>query len=593
MCGLAGIFAYRAEAQPVDTTELLRIRERMAARGPDGSGLWVSEDRRIGLAHRRLAILDLTDAGAQPMVDDETGNRIVFNGEIYSYRELKAELEKAGHRFRSNSDTEVLLRLYAIHKAEMLGRLRGMYAFAIWDAADRSIFLARDPLGIKPLYYSDDGRTLRFASQVKALLAGGSVDNAPDAAGHAGFLLWGSVPEPYTMYRAVRALPAGCWLKAGSGRVSAPVVFDSVARRLAEASYNPDVSADAIERVAAAVRDSIAAHLVADVPVGVFLSSGLDSAMLAATASEAGPLQTVTLGFDEYAGTAIDEAPLAERLARELGTEHHTVRIAAVEFHGDRERIIEAMDQPSIDGVNVWFVSKAAAALGTKVALSGVGGDELFASYPSFADLPSLQRHLAGWAKHRALGRAMRVISAPILQGFTSPKYAGLLEYGGTLSGAYLLRRGLFMPWELPQLMEPEIARQGWQQLQVESSLDSFTTTISSTRLAISALEMGCYMRNQLLRDTDWASMAHSVEVRVPFVDINLIVDCARIFAAIPAIHKRSVAGAVTPRLPGVLLNRAKSGFQTPIREWQSREIHSRERGLRGWAKFIIQSYRT
>jgi asparagine synthase (glutamine-hydrolysing) len=285
MCGIAGIYSYRPEAQPVDATELLRIRERMAARGPDGSGLWVSEDRRIGLAHRRLAILDLTDAGAQPMVDEETGNRIVFNGEIYNYRELKSELEKAGHRFKSNSDTEVLLRLYALHQAGMLRRLRGMYAFAIWDAADRSVFLARDPLGIKPLYYTDDGRTLRFASQVKALLAGGAVDTAPDAAGQAGFLLWGSVPEPFTMYRAVRALPAGCWLKAGFEKASAPVVFDSVSRRLADASNNPDRSGDALERVATAVRNSITAHLVSDVPVGVFLSSGLDSAMLAAHAA--------------------------------------------------------------------------------------------------------------------------------------------------------------------------------------------------------------------------------------------------------------------------------------------------------------------
>jgi asparagine synthase (glutamine-hydrolysing) len=218
MCGIAGIFTYRDGAPPVDQAELLRIREAMIKRGPDGAGLWISPDRRVGLAHRRLAIIDLSETGAQPMATADGRLRITFNGEIYNYQALKKGLEAKGYRFHSNSDTEVLLHLYADRGPDMVHALRGMYAFGIWDERNRTLFLARDPFGIKPLYYADDGKSLRFASQVKALVAGGGVDTAPEPAGSVGFLLWGSVPEPFTLHRGVRALPAGSHLtlKAGS-----------------------------------------------------------------------------------------------------------------------------------------------------------------------------------------------------------------------------------------------------------------------------------------------------------------------------------------------------------------------------------------
>jgi asparagine synthase (glutamine-hydrolysing) len=205
MCGIAGIFTYRESGPPVDQEELLRIREAMIHRGPDGAGLWISADRRVGLAHRRLAIIDLGDTGAQPMATNDGQLRITFNGEIYNYRALRRELEGKGVRFRSESDTEVLLHLYADRGMDMVHALRGMYAFGIWDERREGIFLARDPFGIKPLYYTNDGTTLRFASQVKALAAGGGVNLTSDPAGHAGFYLWGHVPEPFTMYREVQA----------------------------------------------------------------------------------------------------------------------------------------------------------------------------------------------------------------------------------------------------------------------------------------------------------------------------------------------------------------------------------------------------
>lgn len=589
MCGIAGIYAYRPESAPVNRDELLRIRDRMVSRGPDGAGLWMSPDNRLGLAHRRLAIIDLSESGAQPMLDPESGNQIVFNGEIYNHRELRSELEAAGHHFRSHSDTEVLLKLYAAHGQDMLGKLRGMYAFAIWDARAQSLFMARDPLGIKPLYYSDDGKSLRFASQVKALLKGGAIDTTPEPAGHVGFFIWGTVPEPYTLYKHIRALPAGHWIRASHRGGSTPVCFDSVSKRLAIASQNPLHAPDreALAQIAEATRASIRAHLLADVPVGVFLSSGLDSAMLAATAAQTGKVRTITLGFDEYRYTSNDEAPLAERLAQKLAACHSTIRVTAADFHADRERLLDAMDQPSIDGVNTWFVAKAAASNGLKVALSGLGGDELFASYPSFRQVPRMRQSLTGLSSVPGLGKAFRIVSAPVLRQFTSPKYAGLLEYGGSLGGAYLLRRGLYMPWELPEIMDPDMARDGWRELNAMSVLAGITERIDNSRLAVSALEMTCYMKNQLLRDADWAGMAHSLEIRVPLADIELIDNTAGLFSGASHLQKRQVAEMVASQLPTEFFQRAKTGFSMPVRDWQEEKPISRKRGFRGWAHSV------
>jgi asparagine synthase (glutamine-hydrolysing) len=212
MCGIAGIFAYHYAANPTDVGELQKIRDHMAARGPDGAGEWQSADGRVGLAHRRLAIIDLTERAAQPMASPDGKTIVVLNGEIYNYRALRRRLEADGCVFRTQSDTEVLLHLYAAKGADMVQELRGMFAFALWDADKHALMLARDPYGIKPLYYADDGWTLRFASQVKALLAGGGVSRDPEPAGWAGFLLFGNVPEPFTTYQDIRALPAGTTL---------------------------------------------------------------------------------------------------------------------------------------------------------------------------------------------------------------------------------------------------------------------------------------------------------------------------------------------------------------------------------------------
>src|SRR5438105_609599 len=498
MCGIVAAYAYSGSAAPVDRKELRAVRDQMAARGPDGHGEWFSADGRVGLGHRRLSIIDLSEGGAQPKATADGSLVVSFNGEIYNYRELRRELQARGRVFATESDTEVLLHLYAEHGAGMLDKLRGMFAFVLWDARKHALLLARDPLGIKPLYYADDGKTLRAASQVKALLKA-AVDTAPEPAGHAGFFLWGSVPGPWTLYRGIRNLPPGhfMWVDEHGSEGPRPywLIKDVLARAAAEPARGNEQQA--LEHIAAALRDSVKAHLVADVPVGIFLSAGLDSAMLTSLTAATGiQPRTLTLGFAEYAGTDVDEVPLAEVIARQFQTRHRTVTVHRTDFESEREKLLLAMDQPSIDGVNTWFVARAAAAQGMKVVLSGLGGDELFGSYPSFREVPLLARLARPFARTPALGTFIRHLSEPLLRHVTSPKYAGLLEYGGTLGGAYLLRRGLYMPWELPRVMDPDMARTGWRDLQTLVRLNDAPSRIRGTtqaRLAVSALEMSWY----------------------------------------------------------------------------------------------------
>lgn len=589
MCGIAGIFGYRNEAPAVDRDELLRIRDAMRLRGPDGAGLWISADRRLGLAHRRLSIIDLSDAGKQPMSSADGRFHVTFNGEIYNYRELRRELESRGCRFQSATDTEVLLHLYAERGPDMVHALRGMFAFAIYDAFERRLFLARDPFGVKPLYFADNGKTFRFASQVKALLKSGEIDAAPAPAGHVGYFLWGHVPEPHTLYQAIRAVPAGACVLVDERGQGSPKIYFAVAEELARANRGtiPASRAEACERVHEALRDSVRHHMVADVPVGLFLSSGFDSTTLTGIAAEMtdAPLHTVTLGFGEYRGTSTDETGLAHDVAARYGTVHRTHWVSREDFDEELGRLLEAMDQPSIDGVNTYFVSRAAAASGLKVALSGLGGDELFGGYPSFRDLPRMVSAFRWGARGGPLGRGVRRLLSPFLARFTSPKYAGLLEYGGTYGGAYLLRRGLFMPWELPEFMESESVQRGLDELRTLRCLEQTIGDLDSPYQKVSALELSWYMRSQLLRDADWAGMAHSLEIRVPLVDAQLFRDIA---ALIPAhgLTKRDMARACRPALPDAVFAKSKTGFSIPVGEWlRSSQGHRRGlRGLRAWA---------
>ncbi len=594
MCGIAAIFSYHVDASRVDQEELTRIRERMCPRGSDGTGIWMSARGTIGLAHRRLSIIDLSDSASQPMQIHNGRYRIVFNGEIYNYQVLRQELEGGGCKFQSTSDTEVLLHLYAKRGADMVHVLRGMFSFAIWDENKHGLFLARDHFGIKPLYLHDDGKTFRCASQVKALLAGSGIKQEIEPAGHVGFFLWGSVPEPFTLYRDIFALPAGHTLWVDENGPRAPQRFFDVADELACAADQPPPTRPIQEVMADTLRDSMHHHLIADVPVGVFLSSGVDSGTLTALASEQTPhINAITLGFAEYAGSEQDETPLARGFAERYGCNHHIEQITRRDFEQELPRILSAMDQPTTDGVNTYFVARAAANAGLKVALSGVGGDELLGGYPGFSQIPKLVKLARIPATLPGFGKGFRLLSAPLLKHMISPKYAGIFEYGGSYGGAYLLRRGLFMPWELPGILDHDLIREGWETLQPMIRMDDEVAALPTLHAKISTLELTHYMRNTLLRDSDWAGMAHSLEIRTPLVDIGLF------RALVPYMvregnlpSKQDMAQTPIYPLPDEIINRKKTGDSIPVQAWiESAGQTHRQRGLRGWALRVYDSF--
>ncbi|XOF32796.1 MAG: asparagine synthase (glutamine-hydrolyzing) [Candidatus Electrothrix sp. YB6] len=624
MCGIAGIYSYHSAAPAADRKELRRIRDHMATRGPDGSDEWFSADRRVALGHRRLAIIDLSQDAAQPMSSPNDMLVVSFNGEIYNYQALRDRLEAEGYQFRTRSDTEVLLHLYAKKGPAMVDDLRGMFAFALWDERQKKLLLARDPYGIKPLYYADNGRTLRFASQVKALMAGGRISRTVEPAGVAGLYLFGSVPEPWTLYQDIRSVPAGSYILADETGMSPPVQYFSPAATWTDALKNvPEGQLneeDIQKQIRAAVLDSVRHHMVADVPVGAFLSAGIDSGTLVALMSETGTvrhtdrhsLNTITLAFQEFEGQHENETLPARQIAEQYGTEHVTRLVTEQEFRQDLPTILAAMDQPSIDGINTWFVAKAAKEQGLKVAVSGLGGDELFGGYPSFTDIPRWVSRLSIASKIPLAGRLFR-------KGYTAyrrmypaagPKLAGLLEYGGTWAGAWLLRRGIFMPWELQELMGREQAEAGLERLQPLQHIASLLQPEPESAFAkVAVLESSLYMRNQLLRDADWAGMAHSLEIRVPLVDAVLFQRIARLISSVGEGRgqeqwKRWLGRTPHRSLPHEILNRTKTGFSIPMDKW-IRHLHAAGESApalpekhekhtpwaRTWVQYILSRY--
>jgi len=583
MCGIVAIVS-RSSHGCVDPEELTRIRDAMTSRGPDGHGHWLSDDQRVGLGHRRLSIIDLSEAGAQPMVVDNTV--ISYNGEIYNHEALRLELEANGHVFNSASDTEVLLRLYLEHGTDMLPKLRGMFAFALWDGRKKALLVARDTHGIKPLYTSDDGETVRVASQVKALLAGGAVSRQRDPAGVVGFFTLGSVPEPFTYYRAIKALPAGHYAWADERGMGAPQSFRKLASTFKTASdHRYSTSDDELQQVARnALLDSVTHHLVSDVPVGAFLSAGVDSGALVGLMRDAGQLdiQTVTLGFEEFRNHHWDEVPLAQRIAQRYGTQHTCQQTTQHELMGAMPAVLQAMDQPSIDGINTWLVSRVAHRKGLKVAISGLGGDELFGGYRSFLRVPWAVRLLQQPSK-LPLGNAFRRFYELALRRRVHPKVGGLLHYGGSYPGAYLLDRGLFMPWELDDLLPHDLVAEGLEQLRpVELLAHAMDPDPGHPFARVALLEASLYMRNQLLRDTDWASMAHSLEVRVPLVDVPLTKALAPALigkSGRRSADKRLLGSSPSLTLPDEVMSRDKTGFATPIARW----IQDPHSGLDSW----------
>jgi asparagine synthase (glutamine-hydrolysing) len=567
MCGIGGYFAGHGATGPADPERLLASMQRaLAHRGPDGQGTWLDPRRAAGLAHVRLAILDTSTAGAQPMHSEDGRFVISFNGEIFNFRALRESLRGQGCAFRSGSDTEVLLALLAREGPAGLARLRGMFALAWWDVHAGRGLLARDGFGIKPLYYAQTPGGLVFASELRALIAGKAVPMTLDAGAVAGYFASGSVPEPATLLQGIRMLPPGHYLAwSGSGAEVKPFW---------EIAFPPPSPADIVGAAALArnaLEESVAAHLVSDVPVGLFLSGGIDSTALLALAHAGGRASALAAFSVAVDDAHFNEADVAAQTAREFGVDHHVLHLDAGTARDSFGAFLDDMDMPSIDGFNTWTVARFARRHGIKVVLSGLGGDELFGGYPSFRQVPRLRGVARGLGRVPGLGRlAGRVLRA--VPGMPRWRRAAeLLQAPTRLEDAYGAYRGIF-PW-----VDAVRLASHFTGLPERAVLDSLAH--GDARLpacpqdAVGYLELTRYMRNQLLRDSDVMSMAHGVELRLPFVD-QCLFDTLRTIPASLRLRpgKRLLLDAV-PEIPARVSGARKRGFSFPVRAWLGQEL--------------------
>jgi len=583
MCGIAGILKFGSPTAAEDLAAVRRMMNAQIRRGPDGEGLF--RDERVVLGHRRLSIIDRSDAGRQPMSNEicvECGRGrgsvwVTYNGEIYNFQELRDELMNRGHLFRSKTDTEALVHGYAQWGIDgLLARLRGMFAFALYEASNLQphasrLFLARDRFGIKPLYYHRDRERLIFASEVRALMKSRMVPDEKNVEALVRFLQLGSVPAPLTTVKDVLSVPAGHYLAVADDREELKPYWDLSTHLRRPPASNLQPSNVPISTTRSLLEDSVRRHLVGDVPLGLFLSGGIDSSSIAALAARFHyrPLATLSVVFDER---DYDEAGYARLVAERYGTDHREVRLRAGDFHGELPRIFDAMDQPTIDGVNTYFVSKAAKEAGLTVVLSGTGGDEVFLGYDHFRKTATLER------TRRFLGvlplRARRTLIRAAIRAGLPSKASGRekLTYLDAPSDGnlYLLFRGLFAPRRIQDLLGISEAELGPYISQPPTSALK-SPTPASLLASFALFEFGHYLQNQLLKDIDIMSMAHSIETRVPFLDHRLVEYVAGLPDRVKlrrGVNKPLLVKALGADLPREVWKRPKMGFTFPFGEW-------------------------
>ena len=576
MCGIAGIISAAKQAVGPAVRRMMRA---MMHRGPDDEGyeqLPLAGDGGpvAGFGFRRLAVLDLTPAGHQPMVNRESGDCLIFNGEIYNFRWLRAKLEAEGVAIRSTGDAEVLLQALSRWGERALDSLDGMYAFAFYQAATRRILLARDPFGIKPLYIAAEPRAFVFASEVRAVLASGLVADDLDPAGMAAMLAYGSPQDPLTVHRAIRSFPAGAcqWIDAGVAEGRQP----PAPRRYWSfpAVDDPGSEAEAVKKLQMQLNAAVRDQCISDVPIGVFLSGGIDSAALAALAARhSAGLHTYSIGFES--ARAIDETAAAAETAHAIGTIHAETILdddwGAMQFQG----WLKVADRPSIDGLNTYVVSEVVKNRGATVALSGIGADELFGGYGHFRSIPRLRPWLRAAAIVPAVvRRAAASLALRRLPAGKRQKAADMIASSGSIVDLALAARRVLPGSDLATL---GLRSQTLGLSPAYLPTEAYAVLTSGGRddfCGISQVECGFYMANTLLRDADVNSMAHSLEVRVPFLGRTISETAlglsGRLQAPAKAPAKHLLRLAMRGVVPAAVFVRKKAGFTLPIGEWMA-----------------------
>ena len=583
MCGIAGLIARIDEK---NRGALRRMSDALSHRGPDGEGFWETTTRNgdwgVMLAHRRLSILDLSNAASQPMVDPVTGNVVVLNGEIYNYVEIRNRLGAAGHTFQSSGDTAVMLRALSVDGYRAIKTLRGMFAFAMWNAKDRSLFIARDPLGIKPLYVvrnPDPNGTwsLAFASEVRAILASGLLEAPKLNPLAAASVVWnGFMVAPQTAVQQIESIMPGEF------RVFDARGIEKERERYWVSSRRQHFEPIQEDELGQVLQDCVRVHLASDVPLGVFLSGGIDSSAVANLAQKSvdNRVNTFTLNFDE---SEFSEGVIARRVAEAIGTRHRELILTEAHFIAQLDAALDSLDQPTFDGLNSYYMSHAVREAGFKVALVGSGGDELFGGYTSFRDLSRFTRlyKFAKWIPANlriAMGRLVATAMQPSRRKFPPQtrwaKLPDMLARGDDPLALYQLAYALFVPSSQRQLLGGQLHTalvDGLPAVMAESLRSNMDCRASEILPVIGRLERSLFLGERLLRDTDAASMSASIEIRLPLVDHILIENVERLPNPIRfnPVGKKAVLRRIGLRdLNPELFDRPKVGFVLPYDRW-------------------------
>jgi asparagine synthase (glutamine-hydrolysing) len=566
MCGIAGILNFNDG--PANEDRIRQMTGAMSHRGPDADGILI--EGPLALGHRRLAIIDLSAASNQPFADNSGRYVMVFNGEMYNFQEVKSTIHD--YHFKTTSDTEVLIAAYARWGPDCIGRFRGMFTFAIWDRQEKELFIARDRMGVKPLYYHIDKDKLLFASEIRAILAGGQVKRQLDPSALLDYFSYQSVSSPTSPIEGILQLEAGTWMKIKAGQQEKKVYWDVTTARTTDFDFSDR------QRVQQKIRDltlqAVGRRLVSDVPVGAFLSGGIDSSVVVGLMAEAGSSRpnTFNVSFDEK---EFDESYYAELIAKKFNTQHTRLLMKPTVFLDELQNALDAMDTPSGDGINSYVVSKAIRRNGMTVALSGVGGDELFAGYPFFAQYLQLQRIKGWWSLPAGLRRLLANAWAGRQAQGKKARMKQLLELPSmSIDHSYPVFRQILSPQLIRQLTflaDNQGSTTVGQELSARAGLLQRLPLLSQ----VSAAEYLGYTQHTLLKDTDQMSMAVSLEVREPFFDQDLV----EFVLSVPDVLKRPVypksllVESLKPLLPDEVVHRKKQGFLFPWKHWLKNEL--------------------
>ena len=566
MCGISGIYNFKEK--PIEQKNIIKkILSIQNFRGPDDNSIWESDCKKVIFGHNRLSIIDLSINARQPFISIDQEYTITFNGEIYNYEEIKTELINNGKRFKSNSDTEVIIEAYKHWDLEFIKKMRGMFAFAIWDNKKKKLILARDPFGIKPLYYSKKDSVFYFASQVKSFLSLDRHNFEKNEHSVLDYYLWGNVREPNTLYKDIFSVPAGNLKILDINCQETNYEYANIKKTILEtkSSYFKKKS-ELDENLAEIIKKTANYHQVSDVPVTFLLSSGIDSnVLLAATDKNKNhKIDAITVDFSEK----LKESTLAQIGAKINETDHKIQKVKDNEINQLISKFNKYMDLPTNDGLNNFLVSHFAKKNGSKVLISGIGGDEFFFGYPSFKRIPMMNNISKVIPKNNKIQNLLYKISLKFLKSFKKKsKYAGLFRYSHNPFKSFMLLRCLFTPEEIREFTEGELMNKSIDSYNFESESEN-NDEFESKELRIMYYEIKYYLCSKLLRDADWASMSNSIELRTPFVDWFFFNELMPILKSNFKVSKKNMLDAFKKNIPSDLYKRKKTGFTIPYKHY-------------------------